>query len=345
MSGNATRRGTIASTSFNPARKYRPYFEVARRAGVDVAQCLELVGLSEPEALDPGTQIPRDRAIGLCAELIQRAGDPEFGLRAAECTNARDTDLFYLTRYAANLRESSALLARYFRLNGDAIECAVSDDGRHTVLTAGLAGDRVLLPETADWTFGAMVLWTRVWTAGRALPLRVELPRPKPRDPDRYRRFFGAPVEFDAERGALHYATADAHVPFVDRDPRLLSLLLGQADELLEQQTCGASLPERIAAILGRDLERGQLSMPALARHLAMSERTLRRRLQQLGFSYHDILECVRRERALALARDRRASVASVAHRVGFTDLTAFARAFRRWTGENPSEYLRRQRE
>jgi AraC-like DNA-binding protein len=73
-----------------------------------------------------------------------------------------------------------------------------------------------------------------------------------------------------------------------------------------------------------------------------MSERTLRRRLRESGVTYRALVDAVRSERAIALADRGEHSVTAIAQLSGFADATAFARAFRRWTGSAPQAYLRR---
>ncbi|MCY1013835.1 helix-turn-helix transcriptional regulator [Nannocystis pusilla] len=74
---------------------------------------------------------------------------------------------------------------------------------------------------------------------------------------------------------------------------------------------------------------------------MGTSERTMQRRLRQAGTSFRDVVDDVRREAALAQLGRRDATVTDIAFMLGFSDLSAFSRAFRRWTGASPSEYRR----
>jgi AraC-like DNA-binding protein len=73
-----------------------------------------------------------------------------------------------------------------------------------------------------------------------------------------------------------------------------------------------------------------------------MSERSLRRHLSEAGTSYRELVDDVRKERALCLLEAEQ-SISSIAQHLGFSDATAFARAFRRWTGRAPHTHLRAQ--
>jgi AraC-like DNA-binding protein len=100
----------------------------------------------------------------------------------------------------------------------------------------------------------------------------------------------------------------------------------------------------RVRAQLAQDLEHGGLDLAVVAQQLAMSERTLRRHLREAGTGFRELLDDVRRERALLLADEGGRSATEIAVMVGFEDAAAFARAFKRWTGVLPRDYLARVR-
>jgi len=85
----------------------------------------------------------------------------------------------------------------------------------------------------------------------------------------------------------------------------------------------------------------GEPAAPSIAKRLGMSERSLRRALAAEGESFRGLVEAVRKERAALLIGDRRASLAEVAFALGFSELSAFSRAFKRWNGCAPSDARR----
>ena len=113
------------------------------------------------------------------------------------------------------------------------------------------------------------------------------------------------------------------------------------ADLLLARWPAPNALLEQLRALLEQQLAAGDPSAALLAGELGMSERTLRRKLAELGSSYRELLDEVRRERALALIGEGKLSITRIAHRVGFAGATAFTRTFRRWTGHTPSQLQR----
>jgi AraC-like DNA-binding protein len=319
---------------------YRPFLELAREARVDVAGVLAELGLTEAQVLQPSTRLSPDLGRALGRELVSRMGDPEVGLRAAERIRLLDADLLgYLVRHSPSPLAAIEQIARYARLIGDTAAARVERARGQVVVTFGLPGGLQMLPEATDYLVACICRFVRDLSGGRARPIAVRLDRPRPRRPSAYRRFFECPVAFGAEYAALEYAEGCLTVPMREDDPRLVAILENRADEVMSTLPRHAGVVERVRAHIGRHLESGGRDLSTIAAELRMSERTVRRRLQDAGRSYRTLLDEVRRERALALVRQGDHTVGAIAQRVGFSDATAFARAFRRWTGVAPHEY------
>lgn len=111
--------------------------------------------------------------------------------------------------------------------------------------------------------------------------------------------------------------------------------------EASEEPDRDAKTTARVRSAIVEALPDGEPVSRAIAKRLGMSERTLRRALANEGESFSGLVEAVRKERALRLIADRRASLAEVAFSLGFSELSAFSRAFKRWHGRAPSEVRR----
>jgi AraC-like DNA-binding protein len=322
---------------------YRPLLEIAHEAGVDVGELLGRFDLTEPRLLDAGTRLSPERSRTLARELFDRIGDPEVGLRAAERVRLPDVDLLgYLVRHSPHPLAALEQMARYAQLLGDTARGQVECRGERVLLTFALTDGSRMLPEAADYWVAGVFLFVRGLSCGQASPTEVHIPRPRPRQPDAYRRFFGCAVSFASEHALLAYGESCLTVPFAEGDPRLVAILQRQADEVMSTLPARSDLVERVAAHMRRHLHNGHTHLAAIARELGMSERTLRRRLRDHGSGHRALLDRVRRERAVALIEQGDTSLATIAHGVGFADEAAFARAFRRWTGLSPQAYRSR---
>jgi AraC-like DNA-binding protein len=320
---------------------YRTFVQLAKERGVDVESVLGKMGMTEAQALAPTYRLSPESGRALAWELIRLSGDAEIGLMAAERFNLADLDLIgYMARNTGSPLAALEAFARYARLLGDTAHCAVRRSGGVVVITAGRTGGRDVLPEVGDFIVGVVGRVVADLCGAPTRPIEVRLPRPRPRHPDRYARFFGTRVVFGAECGALLYPEAALKTTVPKSDARLGEILRRQADDALLALPATFAFAERVRAELERHLEDGEFDVPRIAELFGMSERTLRRRLTASGQSYRALLDDARRQRALALAHEGRHSVTRIAGMVGFGDATSFTRAFRRWTGVAPQRYL-----
>lgn len=324
---------------------YRPFLEVARAHGVDVDAVLSELQLTYHSLVEQNTRLTPDQGRAL-ATAIRRAlpetsRPDEFGLRAAERFVAGDADLVgYIMNHSATPLDAAHALQRHMRLLGDSADYRVEIEADRVKLSFGLLGGRSMVTDGPDFVVAAFFRLLRDGSRGRTRPIEVQLPRQTPRRPEVYRRFFGAAVSFGAEVGALVYEHASMLVPFSERDLRLVKILTQHAEALLAQLPPTDSLRERVRALIVEGLVHGDIGLEHIAWRCGLGERTLRRRLDESGTSYRALVDEVRKERALVLLEGE-SNVSWVAQNLGFSDSTAFARAFRRWTGSLPHQHMR----
>jgi len=164
-----------------------------------------------------------------------------------------------------------------------------------------------------------------------------------PADTVAYERVFQAPVRFGADQNALTIrAVLDAPMP--TSDPALVSVLEGYADSLLDNLPAMGSLVASVAGLIRQGLSEGPPGVDQLSRQLAISPRTLRRRLREEDTSVSAIVTQVRHQLALEYLSSGDISASEIAYLLGFSDPTAFQRAFKRWQGCAPIEHRRRMR-
>ena len=183
-----------------------------------------------------------------------------------------------------------------------------------------------------------LVAMCRANFGGALTPRRVALRRAAPADPGPYERLFGCPVSFgaDANRLSIGLAEADHALPTGNRD------LAAMHDRALVEQLARLDKKDVMARFRASLLERmssGDLSEDNLARDLNMSRRSLQRRLAEAEATYQSLVDETRRDMALRYLEDRGKSATDIAFLLGYSQQSAFTRAFRRWTGKSPSAY------
>jgi AraC-like DNA-binding protein len=328
-----------------PLKHVLPFVEAGATAGVDVDELLALLGVTRRALRDPTTRLPYYQLQWLCEQLILRSGDPEIGLRAAERADFAKLEMLgHLIQHFAQLSPSllnvvELLLRFWTRVCGTAHTSLTVADGRVVIRVV----PAVVPPaEVYDGCAGACCQLIQQLGGASVRPLEVRLPRPSPARPERFEQFFGAPVVFGSEYLELVYARAALSGSASDVG-QLLAGVRSPGEAMLPASV--DRLAQQVYARVLAALADGVPSLSQLARKLGVSARTLRRRLQEARTGYGELVDQARRQRALALASRAELDVTQLAQLTGFADGSAFARAFRRWTGERPSAFMQRARE
>lgn len=312
---------------------------VMRELGADLEPILAAHGLSNQVLEDPEASIPYEAMCGVLASCSRSSGCPHVGLligqrggitslgvlgylmlNAPDVRSALDTLIHHMDvhdRGAAPRLELSTqvVMLRYDILHSDA-------DGSAPVSDAALAIGRNIL----------LSLCGPAWK-----PLEVHLRHAAPDDVRPYRRFFQAPVVFNAERTALVFASPwlSARVPGAD------SALRRHFQDFVDAMSTQVerSFEDQAYAAVQHLLAENRCTLDELARRFAMHPRALARRLRQAGTSFRALQNEARHTLARELLRDTTSDMATLANLLGYTSASAFVRAFAAREGVPPAAW------
>ena len=321
-------------------RAVRPLASGLEVLGHDPAPLLAAAGIDAAALRDPDARVPWGAVLSLIARAVEVTGDTNLGLHIAEHAEPGSLDVhFYAMLSSPTLGEGYARLSRYQRLIHETtrVELEIGRDRatlRH-VMPGGMPAPR----QSAEFLLAIWVRGGRLATGTEWSPTEVRFGHQQPPDPSDHRRFFGAPVHFATGENALVLPAALLDAPCLRADPALLAVLDRYAMDRLERAPRTASMADRARAALLEDLRGGEPSMARLAARLKMSVRTLTRALAAEDVSYRTLLDHLRQELACRHLADDRVSIAEAAFLLGFSELSAFYRAFKRWTGQTPAEF------
>lgn len=323
----------------------RALVEACRRLGIEAGPLLERAGLSRARLDDPDARIPAEAADGMWREAFAAAGDPALAVHAAEQTPyGTFRVLDYLGATGPTLGEGLRRVAAYFPLVDPRGALEVDEgEGSVTVLFRG-AGGVDLPPPAQEYTLGILHLRIRHMTSPRWRPEEVRFTFPRPPGARAHVRLFGVEPRYGAAAAALVLGRTTWDRATSASDPGLFAALDAHARALLERAAGAPDLVSRVRASIGGELPGREPSLAAVARRVGLSRRSLQRRLQEAGTPFGRLVDAVRRERAEAFLRAPDVSIAEVSWLLGFSEQSAFTRAFRRWTGEPPAGWRDRQR-
>jgi AraC-like DNA-binding protein len=152
-------------------------------------------------------------------------------------------------------------------------------------------------------------------------------------------RFVGTAVEFGAPTDEFALNANARELPLIHTDPYLNNLLLKYCEIALADRGAGISqLRTRVENAISSVLPHGRVRLEDVARSLGMSKRTLARKLSDEGLNYSEILEHLRRDLAVRYLNDRKLHVSKIAWLLGFSEVSAFTHACKRWTGKTPRQ-------
>jgi AraC-like DNA-binding protein len=322
-------------------RSVQPVLARLRALGLDADAALCAADLSPAIVNDADARIPHRLVLALWREAVRQSGDDAFGIHAAEGIRPGTFDVLdYATRSSATLAEGLARLVRYHRILHDAAVVQVRAHGDRVQLTHALPDHAGELPRhPAEFIVAAWVVVARQATGTDFAPLEVGFIHAPPADLSEHQRLFRAPIRFNSSANEVVLSRPVLDLPLVKSDPGLCAVLERQMGELLERLPRTTSLGVRVRQLVAKELSTAAPSAAAAARKLHMSRRTLQRLLHAEGTTFSKLVDALRRELATSYFREPAIAIAEVAFLLGFSEASAFHRAFKRWHGVTPSVY------
>ncbi|PTT03270.1 AraC family transcriptional regulator [Pseudomonas sp. HMWF006] len=176
----------------------------------------------------------------------------------------------------------------------------------------------------------------RLATRSHVQPLQVSWPsQVSDSDSDAYHAYFGIPVT-QSPLACVVFSAADVERPFLTENHKMWLFFEPSLRQRLSdlERTCG--MADRVRSVLLESLPAGEVSMEGVSRKLAVSTRTLQRKLHDEGTTFQQTLDALRSSLALHYLRSTAMSSAEISFLLGFDDSNSFARAFQGWTGTTP---------
>jgi AraC-like DNA-binding protein len=203
------------------------------------------------------------------------------------------------------------------------------------------AASTPLHPARTEFALAMALKLARDSSGADITPIRVSFAHAAPDDVAEHRRFFRGRVRFAAGSNSMSLRASDTARPMRQPDADLEAIIRRRLDDALgdRDRSSAGAMSTRVRRLL---VERLGQSVPAIddaATTLAVSRRTLTRRLAEERTSFRHILDDVRRDFARALLQDHTLSIADIAFFLQYSEPAAFHRSFRRWTGRTPQEF------
>jgi AraC-like DNA-binding protein len=339
-SRHARRLGTIPSCA---GLMTRLACERARGAGLDVRPILSRLGLTLRDIEDESIRLRVTTQIDCLNLIAQALNDRLLGFHLALDMDLRRTGFLYYVGASSDLLGSAMQgIARCSAIlnEGVTLETELGETLRIGFEYAGVSrlSDR---HQIEAWTT-AIVRSCREFTSRELQPSAIHIMHQRIAESGQMDSFFGRSIEFGANRDEVSFAGDAAKLPVVNADHYLNRLLRRHCEEVAGRRRSGVTQADVENALVAQ-LPHGPIRIETVAQKLAMSPRTLRRKLAAEGASFARILEDLRFALAKHYLAEQNLSISRIAWLLGYTEVSAFSHAFRRWSGRTPRAVRSRQ--
>jgi AraC-like DNA-binding protein len=337
---SATSLTAAGSVSGNYLRGIADYL-VKRQ--LDVAGFLAEFDLDTQSLEDASKRIPLTLYETMLERAGQRTGDDNAGLHIGECIKPGQYGALGLS--VMSCRTAAEAFERHMRY-----ETLVSD---RAVSTYHFEGEQIRLSwdtrgvpvgrKVAEENVTSWVTFLR-WITGQNPGLTtVSFSHSQPADLSEYERIFACPVRFDQPMVELVFPAHISELPITQHDPVMREMMDAYAEKLLQELSQGDELLAAVRGLMVEAMATGSVTLDTVADQLAITPRTLQRRLSELGETFKGLLDEVRKGLALTYIAQPFIDLAELAYLLGFADQTAFQRAFKKWTGTSPGKYKKQK--
>ncbi|MGE8188058.1 AraC family transcriptional regulator [Pseudomonas sp. NPDC086278] len=317
--------------------------DIAEQHGCDGEVLLGKIGLSRERLADPILRIPMRQLNALLELSASMSGLPHFGLLVGAAVRPGTYGVLgYVSMTSATLGESLSMIRRFGKIVFDSPSSHTHiaiEDGRVLIEDQRISELEPYCPFHQEAVLAGWAAFGRWLIASTAPMLEVTMLHPAVGDPEHYERFFGCPVQFGASRSSLVFPESMLSARIQGADLRTHKSLLLEATLQLGRSYAPLSVIGRLRALLVEHLPAGDFSLEQLASRLAMSPRTLQRKLASEGENFTQVLETMRMELADHHLRSTDASIMDIALMLGFSQASAFSHAFRQARGMSPADF------
>ena len=330
--------GTLSVASF-----WLEYLlDAALHHGVDLSAELVRLGVTDDQLESPQARVPLRVEHQLLLKALHDTNDPLFGLHMGERIRPRFMgELGYASMSGSNLRQAIDLMVPFQRVTTEYAEAEVLRDGDHVTLLWRTPFDEpVTTRHRVEAFFVGAVTFGR-WISGTdENPVEIRFRHAMPAcGADEYQRVFRCPVKFEQQDNAMVLDQRLLDLPMKDADPEVHHIMRNRLQQAVTRYLARDNLLDQVRMEFRKQLERTIPQVENVAEGLDMKPWTLRRRLRAENTDFSTVLEEERRVLASDWLIHSDRSVSQIAADLGYSEQSAFNRAFKRWFDSTPVAY------
>nr|WP_306416951.1 AraC family transcriptional regulator [Vibrio sp. D420a] len=268
----------------------------------------------------------------------QDVGINTFSIKVAQSMTFESlSPAFFGCMCSANMEQAFLRMQRYKPLIGP-VKLNIQPSSKYTRYQILPVGDGDEVPKSLGVTeIALLVQVARIATRKHIVPVRVTV-KEKHEDYSELEQLLGCPIELD-DVDAFSLSTQDLTTPLLTENSLIWGTLEKNLEESLDRYTHNQSLRYMVCKTITRLLPDGKATINCVASELAMSSRTLQRKLQVEDCGFQDLLQQTRKDLAIHYLKEPSTPLIEIAFLLGYQDNNSFSRAFLQWCGSTPSQY------
>jgi len=324
--------------AFVPASKTVSLFSYIRARGIDPEILIERIESDPASWRDPETAVPLDVWLALNREAARALGDPDFGLGFGMYFWGMPTMLGHLMGACRDVGDAFGAFIRYqciehhsWRLSRrDSADCAeIAYEPDHS-----LSSDRLIV----DFVLANLVNQAQRLTGSAADVASVHFAYPRPESASLYEKIFRCPIVFGDGKSYLAVRKDALSTPILGASESVRERLVEPLERELRSHSVERKVSARVAEAIARRRGGKAADAVSVASELGLGVRDLQAKLKAEGTTFHELRESFLREMALGYLREGTLGLKEISFLLGFSEPSAFHRAFVRWTGQTPGE-------
>ena len=314
-------------------------WKILESYGIDPEPLFREMAMDPALMKQPGARYRMANIDNLWRRASEVIDDPCFGLKAGDLWHpSHSSALGYAWLASHTLREAFERLDRYYRVLTDERPMRLDETEKELTLTLLFSHKGRDIPERSNAILAGVMRACRMTYIADLTPESVTFTHPKPSCSARFFEYFRSPVVFEATANSLTLSIDAVDKRLPGSHPQLVEL----TDQVIIEYLARLDqnhMPQKVKAVIIDQLPSGNVTNEKVARSLYMSSRKLQRQLQSAGTTFNTLLNEIRQDLAKKYLREQHNNITEIGFLLGFSESSAFSRAFKRWMGVTPSEY------
>ena len=297
--------------------------------------------LVREQLLDPELRIDETQLITLWNEITEKTVKPDVGLLIGQQINPSAKGLLASwVSQCETLREAIVIFQQHISLMNPSEQWQMIIKGEVTQLTFILDVEKNYPIAAIERSMSALISWGRALSGIHIQPNQVMFKYSEPNYLEGYEKIFGENIHFNHSENAMIFDSSLFDLPIKSANSFLKKMIKVKAEENLNVINTKLLLNQQLAVLIEKNLASQKVTVEYFSTLLNMSRQTLYRKLKLEGSDFKSILNNVRKEQVVKLLSSDKVNMLYVSLQLGFKESSSFYKAFHRWFGMTPTEYL-----